>query len=192
MGWSSPIGIGKEAFWASLAPAAAASGGCSSLPTATTCRSPFGGQVADFDPKQYVRPRKSLKVMSRDIQLAFRGGRSWPAPTAASSERRIDPERLGVVFGADMMTCELEEMINAYRDCMVDGRFDFGRWGPAAMAEMFPLWMLKYLPNMPACHVGIAQDARGPNNTMVLGEVSSLAAVAEARPRHRARTGRRR
>ncbi len=40
--------------------------------------------------------------------------------------------------------------------------------------------MLKYLPNMPACHVGIAQDARGPNNSIVLGEVSSLAAVAEA------------
>lgn len=30
--------------------------------------------------------------------------------------------------------------------------------GPAAMDEMFPLWMLKYLPNMPACHVGIGRD----------------------------------
>ena len=48
------------------------------------------------------------------------------------------------------------------------------------MAEIFPLWMLKYLPNMPACHVGIAQDARGPNNTLTLGDVSSLSAAAEA------------
>ena len=47
------------------------------------------------------------------------------------------------------------------------------------MGEMFPLWMLKYLPNMPACHVAIAQDARGPNNTIVLGEASSLMAIAE-------------
>jgi 3-oxoacyl-[acyl-carrier-protein] synthase II len=48
------------------------------------------------------------------------------------------------------------------------------------MSNLFPLWMLKYLPNMPACHVGILHDARGPNNTLTLSEVSSLAAVAEA------------
>ncbi len=63
---------------------------------------------------------------------------------------------------------------------MVDGRFDFARWGEAFTAELFPLWMLKYLPNMPACHIGIAQDARGPNNTVTLGDVSTLSAVAEA------------
>jgi 3-oxoacyl-[acyl-carrier-protein] synthase II len=48
------------------------------------------------------------------------------------------------------------------------------------MGEMYPLWMLKYLPNMPACHIGIRYDARGPNNTIALGDVSSLVAVAEA------------
>ena len=39
--------------------------------------------------------------------------------------------------------------------------------------------MLKYLPNMPACHVAISHDARGPNNTIVLAEASSLLAIAE-------------
>jgi 3-oxoacyl-[acyl-carrier-protein] synthase II len=54
------------------------------------------------------------------------------------------------------------------------------RWGEAAMAKMYPLWMLMYLPNMIACHVGIAHDARGPNNTICEGDVSSLLAVIEA------------
>ena len=40
--------------------------------------------------------------------------------------------------------------------------------------------MLKYLPNMPACHIGIGQDSRGPNNTITLGDVSTLSALAEA------------
>jgi 3-oxoacyl-[acyl-carrier-protein] synthase II len=40
--------------------------------------------------------------------------------------------------------------------------------------------MLKYLPNMPACHIGIRYDARGPNNTIAQGDVSSLMALAEA------------
>jgi 3-oxoacyl-[acyl-carrier-protein] synthase II len=33
---------------------------------------------------------------------------------------------------------------------------------------------------MPSCHVGIRYDARGPNNTITAGDVSSLLAVAEA------------
>jgi 3-oxoacyl-[acyl-carrier-protein] synthase II len=40
--------------------------------------------------------------------------------------------------------------------------------------------MLKYLPNMPACHIGIRYDARGPNNTIAEGDVSSLLALSEA------------
>jgi 3-oxoacyl-[acyl-carrier-protein] synthase II len=63
---------------------------------------------------------------------------------------------------------------------MPQGRFDFGQWGDKGLSEIFPLLMLKYLPNMPACHVAIARDARGPNNTITLGEVSSLLAIAEA------------
>src|SRR5690606_21125177 len=45
---------------------------------------------------------------------------------------------------------------------------------------LFPLWMLKYLPNMPACHIGIRQDARGATNTIAQGDVSSLVALGEA------------
>ncbi|HEV3418270.1 MAG TPA: beta-ketoacyl synthase N-terminal-like domain-containing protein, partial [Pirellulales bacterium] len=41
------------------------------------------------------------------------------------------------------------------------------------------LWLLKYLPNMAACHVAIAHDARAHNNSIVMADVSSLLAVAE-------------
>jgi 3-oxoacyl-[acyl-carrier-protein] synthase II len=142
-------------------------------------RVPFGGEVPDFDPKQYVRPRKSLKVMSRDIQLAFAAA-DMACADAGLRQGPLDPERMGVVLGADMMPCDLDELLGTYRGCLVEGRFDFRRWGQAFPAELFPLWMLKYLPNMPACHIGIAQDARGHNNTVTLGEVSTLSAICEA------------
>lgn len=178
IGVVSPIGIGKEAFWTSLSEGRSGVRRLglfdgSDLPV------PVGADVADFDPKQYVRPRKSLKVMSRDIQLGFAAA-DLACADARLREQPVDPERLGVVFGADLINCELSELVNAYRGCIVDGKFDFSRWGEQAMAEMYPLWMLKYLPNMPACHIGIAQDARGPNNSLTLGDVSSLSAVAEA------------
>ncbi len=40
--------------------------------------------------------------------------------------------------------------------------------------------MLKSLPNMPACHIGIWLDARGPNNTLTTEETSGLNALIEA------------
>ena len=80
---------------------------CSSDPGLPT---PFGGEVPDFDPKQYVRPRKSLKVMSRDIQLAFAAA-DMACDDAGLRESPLDPERLGVVLGADMMPCDLDELV---------------------------------------------------------------------------------
>ena len=99
-----------------------------------------------------------------------------PAVSAGS----VDPDRFGVVFGADMIYCDPAELEPAFRSCIPNGKFDFNLWGQQALGEMFPLWMLKFLPNMPACHIAIANDARGPNNSVLMGEASSLLAMAEA------------
>ncbi len=178
VGVVSPIGIGNEQFWTSLCEGRS---GVRSLEMFNGSDLPVANAapVPELHAERYVRPRKALKVMCRDIQLAFVAA-DLACSDAGLSSKPVDPERLGIVFGADMMTCELEEMVAAYRQCTVDGKFDFKLWGERALAEMFPLWMLKYLPNMPACHIGIAHDARGPNNSLTLGEVSSLSAVAEA------------
>jgi 3-oxoacyl-[acyl-carrier-protein] synthase II len=42
------------------------------------------------------------------------------------------------------------------------------------------LWLLKYLPNMPASHVAILHDLRGPNNSITHREVSGGLAIGEA------------
>ena len=47
------------------------------------------------------------------------------------------------------------------------------------MSEIYPLWLLRNLPNMVACHIAIAHDARGPNNTIGHSDVSSLNAIIE-------------
>lgn len=54
------------------------------------------------------------------------------------------------------------------------------KWGVEGLKEMFPLWMLKYLPNMPACHISIIYDAQGPNNSITAGEASATLAIGEA------------
>jgi 3-oxoacyl-[acyl-carrier-protein] synthase II len=177
VGVVSPIGIGCEAFDFALAE------GRSGVRRLEVFDSPdfrvrVGAEVLDFDPKEFVTPRKSLKVMSRSIQMAFAAAQ-MASRQANLSTTEISPERVGAVFGADMIQAEPHELVDAFRHCIVNGEFDFSQWDERSFSELYPLWMLKYLPNMPACHVAIAQDARGPNNTIVLGEASSLTAIAE-------------
>lgn len=180
LGVVSPIGVGKEAFWASLCERRS---GVTTLPRMEGCPAfRFGAPLADFDGKQFVTPRKALKVMCPEIQSAYAAAALAmdDAGLAGGVEAgKLDPDRFGVVLGSNMYYCDPTEMISAFRSCMVDGQFDFSRWGEHALSEIFPLWMLKHLPNMAACHIGIVHDARGHNNTIVLGEVSGLLALIE-------------
>jgi 3-oxoacyl-[acyl-carrier-protein] synthase II len=48
------------------------------------------------------------------------------------------------------------------------------------MQQLTPLWLLKYLPNMLACHVTIIHDTQGPSNTITCGEASGGLSVGES------------
>ena len=177
LGVVSPIGIGKAALWDSYC--AKRSGIRNVGPfLSTPLPVPFGAIIPDFDAKQYVQPRKSLKVMSREIQTGFAAAQ-LAMHDAQLQPGSVDPDRFGVVFGSEMLYCELEDLRPAYATCMRDGKFQYPEWGNKGLAQLYPLWMLKYLPNMVACHIGIANDARGPNNTILQGEVSSMLALIE-------------
>ena len=178
VGVVSPIGIGCESYWASLTQQRS---GVEQLPDRANVAEPLqiGARIKDFDAKLYVKPRKALKVMSREIQTGFSAA-GLAIEQAGLQADQLVPERLGVVFGSEMLYCEPDEMLGVYGRCIEKGEFHFDRWGAVFMSEMYPLWMLMYLPNMVACHVGIAHDARGPNNTICQGESSSLLALIEA------------
>jgi 3-oxoacyl-[acyl-carrier-protein] synthase II len=139
----------------------------------------IGAPVRDFEGKHYVQPRKALKVMSREIQTAYAAA-DLALKHAQLPKDAVDPDCFGVVLGSEMLYGEVDELADAFRHCMTAKEFHFEQWGKNAMQDIFPLWMLKYLPNMAACHIGIAHDARGPNNTIMQGEASSLVALMEA------------
>ena len=58
--------------------------------------------------------------------------------------------------------------------------FEVTRWGEDFMGQITPLWMLRQLPNMPACHISIEHNAQGPNNTITSQDSSALLALSEA------------
>jgi 3-oxoacyl-[acyl-carrier-protein] synthase II len=173
-----PLGVGCTAYWQALE---AGQSGVDWLPEMQGVESPFryAARVKNFDPKQFVQPRKTIKVMCQEIQTAYAAA-GMAMEHGKLSKGAIEPERLGVLLGSEMLYGDVEELREVYRHCTTEGEFRADRWGDFAFKDLFPLWMLKYLPNMAACHISIAHDARGPNNSIVEGGVSSLLAVAEA------------
>ncbi len=177
VGIACPLGIGRDAVWAAIENRQS---GIRTIDRLVEANFPvsIGGEVTNFEPKQYVKPRKSLKVMCRETQLGFTAAElAWA--DAELDDAAVDPERLGVVVGANIFRSELDDLIELYQASSHEGEFDMAKWGEA-MREMYPLWMLKYLPNMTCCHIGIAHDARGPINSIIQGNVSSLMAIIEA------------
>ncbi len=178
VGLVSPIGIGRQAFWDALL-----AGRCGIGPASQTSTAGLPpqlvGEIRDFEAKTFVANRKSLKVMSRDAQLGIAAG-ALACRDAGIGAGKIDPGRFGVVLGADPICSPIQESETTYSACLADGRFEFQLWGNKGMAASFPLGFLRVLPNMVASHVSITQDARGPNNTIHQGEISSLLAVIEA------------
>ena len=182
LGVLTPIGIDKDTFWNALLNGESGVGFLN-IETADESLRPMGSEVPDFHAKNYVKPRKNIKIMSRDIQLAFVSACLACQDAGLITEgdsRNVDPERFGVIFGSDLIGAEVDMLLSTFRAGIADGRYDFSKWGTDAMREIFPLWMLKFLPNMPACQISIGLDAQGPSNSITLCRGSSLAAIIEA------------
>ncbi|MGC3967159.1 MAG: beta-ketoacyl-[acyl-carrier-protein] synthase family protein [Pirellulales bacterium] len=172
-----PLGIGRAAVWESLLAARSALRPITSFNTAGLVAK-VAGEVTDFDPAAYVKPREALKVMARDAQLTVAAA-GLAHEDSAFVEGQVDPERFGVIFGGEVIRNPLEEVAAPFRASMLEGVYDFSRWGEG-MNACYPLSMLKLLPNMPACHISIGNDARGPNNSICMAEASGISAIGEA------------
>jgi 3-oxoacyl-[acyl-carrier-protein] synthase II len=178
IGLVSPLGLGRECFWQALRAGRSGIGLMSSF-EAGKLPTRLAAEVRDFNPLEHVKPRKSLKVMARDTQFGMTAA-SLARTDAGLGPTAVDPDRFGVVFAADTLNSPIADSEETFRRCMVDGVFHAELFGPSVMSAAYPLGMLKLLPNMLACHVSIAQDARSHNNTLYAGEVSSLLALGEA------------
>jgi 3-oxoacyl-[acyl-carrier-protein] synthase II len=132
--------------------------------------------------------RKSTKVMCRDTELAVGAAaqavESAGLITAGTSDDppTIPPNRVGCHIGAGLISAEVNELAAALvTSKKEDGTFDISHWGDEGMKNLTPLWLLKYLPNMLACHVTIVHDCQGPSNAITCCEAASSLSIAESR-----------
>jgi len=193
LGVATPIGLGIECFWDALMEKQ-----CGIRRIAAFDPSGLGSQIGgelppfqlnDYIPKTY---RKSAKVMSRDIMIAvvcaYHAVTDGRLNTKCIIERgeaagppNVDSTRFGANIGAGLVCADLNELAGALSTAIgEDGAFSLAKWGSEGMNNLTPLWLLKFLPNMLACHVTIVHDAQAPSNTITCGEASSHLAIGEA------------
>ncbi len=186
IGVISPIGIGSKSFWDNLLAGQVGVRRIRSFDPAGFA-SQIGGEVppfkiGDYVPKSY---RKATKVMARDIELAVVAADDAFKDAGLQSRAytdtpTIDPRRFGCNIGAGLISCELNELTAALHVARDGNKVDLHKWGADGLQQLTPLWLLKYLPNMLACHVTIIHELKGPSNTITCADASSHLAIGEA------------
>jgi 3-oxoacyl-[acyl-carrier-protein] synthase II len=149
------------------------------------CR--LGAEVLGYDGKKYLPAtnrdaKKSLNKMARTVQFGFTTAvKAWE-DAGGPAKGQIDPFRFGVDYGCVMVATEVEDMAAGAKESTTGQphSVNYETWGKKGLGLVPPQWMLKYLPNMPACHASIYVDAQGPNNTITSGDIASLLALGEA------------
>ena len=187
IGIVSPIGIGVDAFWDSLNAGRTGVHRCTLFPK-TASPDAVGGEVSDFTEESAKKgllkdQRRNIKAMCREIQLGVASA-ALALQHGGVDLTAIDHERLGVEFGANLMLSApdiLQESCASSCDPPGSKQFALTMWGQSGIPKLEPLWLLRYLPNMPACHIGIAADARGPSNSLTMDDASANCVLGEAR-----------
>lgn len=179
IGTLTACGVGYEPLWQA---ALAGRSAIRELSDFSSNGSPIrvGGEVIDFRPEDFVKTKKSLKVMSRDIQLAVAASLLAIRDSGVLLSA-LDPTRAGITLGSGLINNDLEELGLGIRQSLnAEGRFELSRFGREGIRALYPLWLLKYLPNMPACHISILLGLKGPSNTLLTSSTGCLQAVGEA------------
>ena len=184
LGLVSPIGIGIDRFEAGLMASRSGIAPISLIPY-SAAPGGIGAEVKELTDETAKSTwlkgqRKSFKVYSRDIQLGVLAAIIGIEHSGLKVEE-LNHERIGVEFGSNQMYSPPDVLQGGADACADENlNFQFDRWGQTGLHAMEPLWLLKYLPNMPSCHISILADARGPSNSLTLNEASGNASIGEA------------
>ena len=181
LGVVAPNGIGKEAFWDACVEGKS---GISAISSFDASEHPvkIAGEVKELDISPWLTNghRKCLKIMGRAARFGVAAA-GLALQDSGLEMDRLNPERLGVTMGTGIIPIELPEIAPPLvKSCDEFGQLDTAQLGQCGAESLFPLWILKYLPNMIASHVSIVFNAQGPNNTIVTACAASTQAIGEA------------
>lgn len=134
--------------------------------------------VTDFNPRDYVKSRRNLKLMSAAVRYGMAAVRL--AHDQGAPGDGLDPERFGLFVGAGAAFGETRDLLPAIQAGFDGDRFDLPTFATDGVRQISPLWLLKGLSNNVLGFATAAHDARGVNQNYCNSGVGGLQAIGEA------------
>lgn len=163
LGVISPVGIGKDLFWANLC---AGKSGVSRFTRFNVDDYPtqIGAEVSDFEPLDFI-DKKDLRRMDRFAQFAVAAARM--ALQDARLDTPVDSERAGVSIGSGIGgIITIEEQIKVLNEK-----------GPRRVS---PFFVPMLIANMASGFVSMEFALKGPNTTLVTACATGTHSLGEA------------
>lgn len=184
----SPYGVGIDAFWKSISQGKSAAKLITGFDVGNYPVR-FGAEITpeQFNPREYIENKKSIKIMSKATQFAVVTAQ-LAMQDARLEKSSLDPKKLGVTIGVGGVGPVDTQLFSEIRYASTlsktqDSKFyqdNVGQIFRIIMDQIHPLTPLKILPNMTATHIAIIHQARGPNYSISTACTSSTQAIGEA------------
>jgi len=179
VGVVAPSGLDASSFFSSLQ-AADAPARPVDVFDATAFPCAVAGQIRGFDPLTWVVKKKKLKLMGPNVTFAVAAA-AQAAQQAGLQAGVVAAERLGVTLGGRTRISDFDEL----EKCVIsslgdDDRLSYAKYATEGMHHVYPLSMLRNLPNMATAHLSIIHGALGPTDSITNGAPSALQAIGES------------
>ncbi len=138
------------------------------------------GEVPGFRARAFVPDRKSIKLMTRAVQLGVSAARLACSGPAAAILDEVEPVRRGAFVGASPQLGDPDDLAPAL-DVSTgdDGRFDLGRFAREGIPRIHPLWLVRGLSNNVLGFASLFFDLQGVNMNYCDGEAGGWTALVE-------------
>lgn len=175
IGLVTAVGEGVEAAWKGLVEGRSGVGPIRSF-DASSLRTQIGGEVPDFAPEKYIANRRTLRMMTRNDQLAV--GAATLAVQDSGVDFSQDPERAGLFIGGNK---EISDPGHVQEACLVcrreDGTVDLLKFGEVSGSTVYPLFYVEGLQAASLFYVSQAYGLKGANTYFAGTADSGMTAI---------------
>lgn len=173
------LGGDAEAIWSAIR------AGRSAVAPLGNAPSRRAAAIVDYDARQLVDDRKTLKFIRRSHVFGLNAGRRAIEQAGFLAQRSALPteaaaafnDRSGIYVGAS--GAEYQDQYD-YLPLLARSDGELSRFGAELTQTVHPMWLLQTLPNNVLCHLGIQSGFSGPHACIVNHSTSGVLAVAEA------------
>ena len=181
IGIVTPLGVGTDATWEGLVAGRSAVGPIEGF-DASSLRTQLAAELDDFDATQFA-PRKALRSMTRNDQLAVAGAALAAEDAALEAPEEGDDERArrGLYVGSNKEVSNLQPILDGVLYAQAeDGSLDLGLLGENARSAFPPLYYVEGLQAASLFYVSQAHGLMGANAYFAGTAAASAAAVGSA------------